>query len=102
MSNGVTIYEGVEHEEIPIPYSVLLHEGKLDIFENLKGNFFRISLRKSDLVFQAFGLVGIIPVNPRVSIDVRPRVPIGNLQRLLELSGQLPKEIQDHFRTYAS
>ncbi len=64
-------------------------------------NLFDIDLRKDRLVFRAGRFVGQIPVNERVAIDVRPRVPFANLERVLRIVNQEPLSLAPHSRRYA-
>jgi 5-methylcytosine-specific restriction enzyme subunit McrC len=81
------IYATREHEAVDIPLDQLLIGGKLQIYPDIASErYFSISFRGDRLVFQAGGFVGLIPVNDQVAIDVGPRVPVGNLIRLLRIA----------------
>ena len=83
-----TIYRGREHSEVAIPLAAMLKNGRLDLFEEVKGkNYFQIYSRGGDLVFQCGGFVGLIPLNEDVAIEVAPRVRISNLDRILQQAG---------------
>jgi 5-methylcytosine-specific restriction enzyme subunit McrC len=76
-----------EHEEIELPEDLLSDRGYVQAFtEALERDFFTIRLKKGRLVFQAGGYVGIIPVNNLFMLDIRPKVPLANLERVLLLS----------------
>jgi 5-methylcytosine-specific restriction enzyme subunit McrC len=83
-----TIYRGREHSEVAIPLAAMLKNGRLDLFEEVKGkSYFQVYSRGGDLVFQCGGFVGLIPLNEDVAIEVAPRVKISNLDRILQQAG---------------
>lgn len=87
-SKEPTIYRGREHSEVAIPLAAMLKNGRLDLFEEVKGkNYFQVYSRGGDLVFQCGGFVGLIPLNEDVAIEVAPRVKISNLDRILQQAG---------------
>lgn len=95
------VFDAIEHEEVAIPQDLLVRDGRLSIFPEIaQQELFSIRYTKSELVFQAKGFVGVIPVNPEVTIDVRPRAPIQNLQRMLQLSEQNPRGLEALSRRY--
>ena len=51
---------------------------------------YNLQLKDGKLVFKATNYIGLIPINERISIDIRPKVPIHNLTRLLSKSGVAP------------
>ncbi len=54
------------------------------------GDYFAVHLKNGSLVLRARGYVGYIPLNDRIVVQVRPRVPVRNLSRLIQLSGVPP------------
>lgn len=81
------IYRGHEHTEVAIPLSAMLQNGRLNIFEEVKGRkYFQVYYRGADLVFQCGGYIGLIPINEDVAIEVAPRVNISNIDRILQQS----------------
>jgi 5-methylcytosine-specific restriction enzyme subunit McrC len=77
-----------EHEQLPVPAESLLKEGRPDIYPELIGtDFLQVYLKRGELVFQTGGWVGLLHVNPTLAIEVRPRVPIANLEHIIALSG---------------
>lgn len=96
------IYPAVEHGSVDVPLQDLLTDGELDLYpEVMVDNLFTIVLSKHKLVFRAGRFVGQIPVNDRVMIDVRPRVPFANLERVLRAANQEPLSLAPHTRRYA-
>ncbi len=91
-----------EYGQVPVSYDDLFVNGKLDLYPEVVGKkFFSFYLQKDNLIFQAGGYVGLIPINDRVVLDVRPRVPVRNLERLLQLTSQTPVALS-YVREYAT
>jgi 5-methylcytosine-specific restriction enzyme subunit McrC len=81
------VYPGEEQGEIPIPLDCVFRGNALDIYPDvLNQNFFRLHLKSDRIIFQAAGFLGLIPLNDKVAIEVRSRVPIGNLERILHVA----------------
>ena len=101
IEDGRVIYEFLEQEKRRIPLDYLLRDGIPDLYpEVAKKDHFQLELRRDGLLIQARGYVGIIPLNDRVAIDVRPRVPIANLERLFRISEQSAQQL--NLSTYLS
>jgi len=95
------LYPAHEHECTAVPLSELVVDGGLRIYPEVTGkNHFQIHLRGDSLVFQAGGYVGLIPVNERVAIDVRPRIPLSNIEYILLVSQRPPTELGHYTRYY--
>lgn len=98
-----TVITAIEHRPIDVPLDLIYRAGRLDIYPEVTGkNYFQIKLDRDKLVFQAGGYVGLIPINDRIAIDVRPRVPIKNLERILRVVDHTPITLHPHTRIYAS
>lgn len=96
-----TTYVVREHEQIAIPADLILRNGSLDVFPSVvQHGYFTVRPRRGPLVLQAGGFVGVIPLNDRVTIDVRTRVPVRNLSRMLRVSGQIPVSLEHAIREY--
>lgn len=96
------VYPAKEHGSVNVPLEDLLIDGALDLYPEVTGkNLFDVDLRKDSLVFRAGRYIGQIPVNDRVMIDVSPRVPFANLERVLGVAGKAPLSLAPHTRPYA-
>ncbi len=86
------VYPVREYEPVDVPLSDLLDaRGHLRLNSDVEAKgYFTIQLTKGLVRLQARGFVGLIPLNDRVVIDVKPRVPVANLGRLLRISGYVP------------
>jgi len=89
---GPVLYECEQYAPVKIPLAEVLSEnGELDLNPDIDGSdYFQVDLSKRKLVLRARGHIGLIPVNDRVVVRVRPRVPIGNLTRIVNLAGYPP------------
>ncbi|MGW3545660.1 5-methylcytosine restriction system specificity protein McrC [Nocardia niigatensis] len=78
-----------EQEEISVPIASLFDDaGKLDLHLEVVGkDYFSVSMRKTSVRLLARGFVGFIPLNDRIVVRIRPRVDIGNLERIVEIAG---------------
>ena len=97
-----TVYTVREFEHIAIPADAVLRDGRLDVFASVvKRGLFTVTPQDGPLNLQAGGWIGVIPLNHKVTIDVRPRVPLANLSRILRISGTVPVDIEDTTKRYA-
>jgi 5-methylcytosine-specific restriction enzyme subunit McrC len=98
------VYPAVEHELLDVPLDALLDSrGRLVVNEDVEAKgYFTVQLARGAVRLQARGFVGLIPLNERVAIDVRPRVPVRNLGRILRVSGHVPRSLgsERRYRTH--
>lgn|GEM_PF-1303882 len=93
-----------EYNEVAIPLELVVRDGRLDIYSELtSSNVLRTYSKDGQLLLQAGGLVGYIPLNDRLAIEIEPRVPIGNLERMLLLAGSsAPVLLANHLSRFTS
>lgn len=78
-----------EYEETELPASLLVENGYVNAFKQaLERDFFSVRLKQGKLIFQAGGYVGKIKINDNIILDIRPKVPITNLDRILFNGGE--------------
>jgi 5-methylcytosine-specific restriction enzyme subunit McrC len=89
------VYHVREYEPVDVPLSDLLDaRGRLRLNSDVEAKgYFTVQLVKGLVRLQARGFVGLIPLNDRVVIDVKPRVPVASLGRLLRISGYIPSSL---------
>jgi 5-methylcytosine-specific restriction enzyme subunit McrC len=76
--------------------------GKLRLNPEIEdGDYFAVSLRRGVISLRARGYIGLIPLSDNVVVDVRPRVPVRNLARVIHLSGD-PPTVLTSLRSYAT
>jgi 5-methylcytosine-specific restriction enzyme subunit McrC len=83
-----TVYRVKEYELAQVPLRDLLGpSGELRLNPDVESkDYFTIQASKGRLCLRARGHVGLIPLNERVSIEVEPRTPAGNLLHLLSVA----------------
>ena len=90
--NEPRIFDVVEREETDIPVSELWADGKLSVIpEILNRGFFQIRLSRENLTVFAGQYIGLVPLNERITINVRPKLPI---PRLLSVLGRCETKIK--------
>lgn len=102
LTSEVQVVECVEYEHIDIDSSLWFGDGHRTIFNSeidgkdvLRANFSGGVLR-----LQATSFVGVIPINDRVVLRVKPRVPLSNLTRMVVETGHSVLALSA-FRDYA-
>ncbi len=92
-----------EHKPVSLSLDSFIIGGKLNLYPEVTGKgYFQVKLDKDQLVLQAGGYVGLIPINDHIAIDIRPRVPIQNLERILQIVDHTPVSLAPHQRTYGT
>lgn len=80
-------YECEEYGTVPIALSELLDEnGDLDMHDEVQNGYFQAYFQRKTVHLRAEGYVGYVPINDRVVVYIRPRVPLANLTRLAHIS----------------
>lgn len=97
------VVQTAEYQEVAVPISLLVVNERLDIYpELLRTGVLRTYSRDGNLLFQAGGWIGFIPINDKVALEVRPRVPIANLERILCIADNTsPIVLKGHLREYS-
>lgn len=92
-----------EHGPVEIPLEELIGpSGRLELNPEIESrDFFAVHLSKGALCLRARGYIGQIPLNKRIVVDVRPRVPVSSLSRMVRLSGVEPTVLSS-VRSYAT
>jgi 5-methylcytosine-specific restriction enzyme subunit McrC len=92
-----------EQGPIDVPLAQLLNaDGKLDLSAEVEsGDYFAVSLKSGVLTLRARGIIGYVPINNSFIVHVRPRVPVRQLARLIEMSGHPPTTLTE-MRPYST
>lgn len=99
--DGIYVIQGLEHQQIDVPLDCILREGSLNIFPEIAGSApLKIAVQNGKLSVSAGGLIGLIPINERVTIDVRTKIPVGNLEHILAVANSVPLILDAHDRSY--
>lgn len=96
-------YPCKEYGNIPVPLTDMVVNGQLDLYpEIIDKRYLLMHLNKGQVIFQAGGIIGLIPVNDRVAIEVEPRVPISNVERLVRMAEHMPNTLPTFPRSYGT
>lgn len=82
-----------------MPIELLTRDGKFDFRSDPA--MFELRFQGTEVVIRASHFVGQIAVNNRLVLDVKPRVAIERLDRILRLSGHIPTEAARLERGYS-
>lgn len=92
---------GAEHETKKLPVDMIRSDGTLDLYSDV-GRLFRPVFDSGVPSIQCGGWVGYIPLNDRYALEVSPRVPIGNLERLIGMAaGYSPRILENYTRHFS-
>lgn len=95
------IIEVKEYDEVEIPQDIFSREGEITAYAAvLQRDYFSVRFRKGKAVFQAGGYVGTIPINSNLSLNISPKVPIKNLERIVFLANHSPDILKYFKRSY--
>lgn len=96
------VFQVEEYDDVALPVELIINDGRLDIYpELLRTTVLRSYSRDGKLLFQAGGWIGLVPINERVALEIRPRVPIANLERILCIaSNATPIILPSHLRQF--
>lgn len=96
-----TVLPAREHETIDLPPGIVTPQGRLDLYPDVLKHF-QVRFKAGAPVLQMDRYIGYIPLNDRFAAEVSPRVPIGNLERLVGLAaGYEPKVLPTHLRAFS-
>ncbi|MGC4784029.1 5-methylcytosine restriction system specificity protein McrC [Micromonospora zamorensis] len=100
---SLVIVECAEHDSIEIDAALWLNsDHQLVLNSEIDGrDILRANFRKGVLRLQVTSYVGVIPLNDRVLVRVKPRVPIANLTRMVIETGHDVLALSA-FREYSS
>ncbi len=74
-------------ESIVIPHDELIADGELLLYPDIADNtYFTVQFLRRQLQLTAKQYIGLIPVNPRLTINVEPKLLVRNLSRVIALA----------------
>src|SRR5258707_1169067 len=87
-SHKPTIFPCVERQSVEIPLDRLLTTaGKFEILPSVAAKgYFDIDYRAGQLIFKAGKFVGLIPINERVVIGVKPKISVADLLHIVDVA----------------
>jgi 5-methylcytosine-specific restriction enzyme subunit McrC len=101
-SHKPTIFPCVERHSVEVPLNELLTSaGKFEIWPTVASKgYFDIDYRGGQLVFKAGKFVGLIPINDRVVIDVKPKVSVADLLHIVDVAEEEVSFLDFFIRPY--
>lgn len=74
-----------EHTDVPLPAGMLRPDGSLNLYDDVKALVeVKYSRKQGGLTIRSNGWVGHIPLNDRVTLAVETKVPVANLERIID------------------
>jgi 5-methylcytosine-specific restriction enzyme subunit McrC len=100
-TSGQIVYSLESRKSLELDLADLVIDGQLQIFPHIeeKGLLF-LSFRRKRLILSAGAFIGLIPLTPQISIDVRPKLPVSNLAKVLNAAGSSLSSIAGVDRLY--
>jgi len=90
-------------QSIGVDLADLLVDGKVLVYPEVESKgYFTVRFSGNKLQLTAGPFVGLIPINPNLTLDVRPKVPTKNLGRIIALSQESIRPIEAIERLYAT
>lgn len=90
-----------EQQTLVLPREMIRDDGSLNVYDDVL-KLFKPTYQNNQPAIQCAGWVGYIPLNNDFALDIRPRVPVGNLERLVGMAmGYTPKVLQKYTRQFA-
>lgn len=94
------IIRGNEHQILVLPPGFVRPDGSLDLYEDVR-RYFRPVFDNGRAAIQCGGWIGYVPLNDEFALEINPRVPIGNLERLIGMAGiYAPRILERHTRLF--
>jgi 5-methylcytosine-specific restriction enzyme subunit McrC len=99
--SDVTVIDCEEFGTLGIGAARLMVDGEIALDPRIVDRgYLNVSLVKGQVIFRADRYVGLIPVNAKLSIRIRPRALIANIAYMIVKSGIAPSAIPDFSRGY--
>lgn len=86
---------------IRIPAAYLLVDGVLSIDASVqRRGYFTVHFQNSELELTAGGFCGYIPLNARLAVDIRPKMPVSSLDRIFDVASLTLQKVGETARRY--
>jgi 5-methylcytosine-specific restriction enzyme subunit McrC len=84
MNDGRTVYVAEEHGDVNLPLEQILEGATLRIYQDVSDKgLLSLVLRRGKVTIRATSWIGLIPINEKMAVEVRPRVPVNKLEEIL-------------------
>lgn len=88
-------------KSIEIPLSDIMTAGAIQIYPEIEAQgLLFLQFRHGKVIVTAGKYVGLIPLTPTISIDVQPKMPVGNLAHVLDRARASLKSLENSSRLY--
>src|ERR1700733_7924969 len=95
------VINAVEHETKTLPPDIIGPDGRIQIYDDVT-KLFQLTFKSGAPAIQCGRYLGFIPINDHHALEISPRVPIGNLERLVGMAaGYTPKVLRKYTRLFA-
>jgi 5-methylcytosine-specific restriction enzyme subunit McrC len=100
-AGGKVVYSIESRKSLELELSDFVVDGRIEIFPHVekKGLLF-LHFKGKRVVLFAGAYIGLIPLTPHMSIDVRPKLPVSNLARVLDAARRSLSSIAGTDRLY--
>ncbi|WP_197274526.1 McrC family protein [Novosphingobium sp. AAP83] len=87
LPDGRTLYRLQSRKSLELSLSTVAPSGSIEVFPQVeeRGLLF-LQFRRRRVILTAGPYIGIIPLTPQISVDVRPKLPVSNLSRVLDIA----------------
>lgn len=99
LSHQRTIYPCKEFDPVEVPLDQIVSNGVIQLYPEAE-KYFDLDYRGGKLVVAPKSYIGLIPLNARTAINVRPRFPIDNVLYLIKKASATFRFIDGHLRNY--
>ena len=101
-SRAITVLQGQERSSIKLPFKDIIDSnGKVKIDSEIHRGLIEVRQNgQGDIALAIGGVVGRLPINSKLAIDISPKFPMGNLARLMSLSDDYLSKRMDIWRSY--
>lgn len=103
LANQVKVISLESRGSVELPLSDLMIDGRLEVYPHVeKKGLLYLSFRRSRVSLSAGPYIGLIPLTPRITVEVRPKMPVSNLARVLDAARGSLGSISGMDRLYLS
>ncbi|UWR76649.1 McrC family protein [Phaeobacter inhibens] len=90
-------------DTVELDLDLFLQNGEIDVFPHVesRGLLF-LNFRKSKVALSGGPYVGLIPLTPNIVVDVRPKLPVSNISRVLDVARASVDHLPGFSRFYLS
>jgi len=85
--DGRVIHSVESRSTIEVDLKDVMEDGQLPIFREVEDRgLLSLRFQRSKVIIAAGGFIGLIPLSPKITIEVKPKLPVRNLARVLDVA----------------